>query len=375
VQACGDAHLMNFGMFASPERKLVFDINDFDETLPGPWEWDVKRLAASLEIASRDNEFDPRDCREVVVGAIAEYRRAMRDFAGMPALQVWYAHADTETVQTMYASGIGGRRRRKLEKNVAKARSRDNLGSMHRFATVTDGAVRIVPDPPIVLPLDDLASNDDADRVRGQLHELLDLYRASLEPERRALLDRYRIVDMAHKVVGVGSVGTRCWIMLLLGRDNDDPLFLQAKEANASVLERFAGRSRYGNAGRRVVIGQRLMQTVSDIFLGWLRVTGFDERSRDFYLRQLRDWKGSADVASFNPRDMRTYGRLCAWTLARAHARTGDDIAIAAYLGGSDKFENAIGEFATAYADRNERDHAALLAAIRSGAVEADTSR
>jgi len=249
VQACGDAHLMNFGMFASPERKLVFDINDFDETLPGPWEWDVKRLAASLEIASRDNEFDPRDCRAVVVDAIAEYRRAMRDFAGMPALQVWYAHADTETVQAMYASGIGGRRRRKLEKNVAKARSRDNLGSMHRFAALTDGEVRIVPDPPIVLPLDDMAnSTDDADRVRGQLHELLDLYRASLEPERRALLDRYRIVDMAHKVVGVGSVGTRCWIMLLLGRDTDDPLFLQAKEANASVLERFAGRSRYGNA-------------------------------------------------------------------------------------------------------------------------------
>jgi uncharacterized protein (DUF2252 family) len=203
----------------------------------------------------------------------------------------------------------------------------------------------------------------------------VELYRASLEPERRALLDRYRIVDMAHKVVGVGSVGTRCWIMLLLGRDSTDPLFLQAKEANPSVLERYAGRSRYGNAGRRGVVGQRLMQTVSDIFLGWLRVTGFDDRSRDFYVRQLRDWKGSADVASFDPRDMRTYGRLCAWTLARAHARTGDDIAIAAYLGRGDTFDRAIGEFATAYADQNERDHAALVAAIGSGSVAADTTR
>ena len=376
VQACGDAHLMNFGVFASPERRLVFDINDFDETLPGPWEWDVKRLAASLEIASRDNEFTTQECRGIVVGAAAEYRRAMREFAGLPALQVWYAHADAETVQALYGDKIGAQRRRTMAKNVAKAQSRDNLRSLRRFAEVTDTGVRIVPDPPIVLPLANLAgTEEDANRVRDQLHDLVELYRASLEPERRALLDRYRIVDMAHKVVGVGSVGTRCWIMLMLGRDSSDPLFLQAKEANPSVLERYAGRSRYGNAGRRVVVGQRLMQTVSDIFLGWLRVTGFDDRSRDFYVRQLRDWKGSADVASFDPRDMRTYGRLCAWTLARAHARTGDDIAIAAYLGRGDTFDRAIGEFASAYADQNERDYGALTAAIGSGAVEADTTR
>ncbi|HEV7648680.1 MAG TPA: DUF2252 domain-containing protein [Actinophytocola sp.] len=376
VQACGDAHLMNFGVFASPERRIVFDINDFDETLPGPWEWDVKRLATSLEIAGRDNGFTARQCRAVVVDAVAEYRRAMREFAGLPALEVWYAHADAETVRALYASRVGAARRKTMAKNVAKAQSRDNLRAMQRFAEVVDGSARIVPDPPIVLPLERMAGSDaEVDRTRGELQGMLEAYRGTLEPERRALLDRYRIVDMAHKVVGVGSVGTRCWILLLLGRDSADPLLLQAKEASASVLERFAGRSRYGNAGRRVVVGQRLMQTVSDIFLGWLRVTGLDDRTRDFYVRQLRDWKGSADVASLPPRDMRTYGRLCAWTLARAHARTGDDIAIAAYLGNSTTFEHAIGDFAAACADQNERDHAALLAAIGSGAVEADASR
>ncbi|GLZ35071.1 hypothetical protein Lesp02_72580 [Lentzea sp. NBRC 105346] len=359
VQACGDAHLLNFGAFASPERRLVFDINDFDETVPGPWEWDVKRLAASLDIACRHNEFSARQCRTTVAGAVAEYRRAMREFATSPALDVWYAHADVDLLNATPA----------LRDHLAKARKRDNLGSLRRFATTDGGAVRIAPDPPIVLPLGDLDSAD----LRVRLEQLLEAYRATLVPERRVLLDRYRLVDMAHKVVGVGSVGTRCWMLLLLGKDDDDPLFLQAKEASRSVLEPFAGRSRYANAGRRVVVGQRMMQTVSDILLGWVRATGFDGRTRDFYLRQLRDWKSSANVEAMKPQDLHSYGRLCAWTLARAHARTGDDIAIAAYLGSSAAFDQAAAEFARVYADQNELDHSALCEAITAGRVVADT--
>jgi uncharacterized protein (DUF2252 family) len=375
VQACGDAHLMNFGTFASPERKLVFDVNDFDETLPGPWEWDIKRLVASLEIAGRDNDFSTRQRRAVVVAAATEYRRAMRDFAARTALDVWYAHADIELVQATHADQLRPGRRRQLQKNVAKAQTRDNLGALRRFAEVSDGRVRIAPDPPLVLPFDHLARDRADTDLRAGLDGMVAAYRATLEPERRALLDRYRLADLALKVVGVGSVGTRCWMILLLGNDEQDALFLQAKEARPSVLEEFAGRSRYGNAGRRVVVGQRLMQTVSDIFLGWVRVTGVDGRARDFYLRQLRDGKGSADVESMDPQVLRAYGRLCAWTLARAHARTGDNIAIGAYLGSSAAFENAVAEFANAYADQNERDHAALREAIEVGRVAADPGR
>ncbi|MFL6120140.1 DUF2252 domain-containing protein [Actinophytocola sp.] len=367
VQTCGDAHLMNFGMFASPERRLVFDIDDFDETLPGPWEWDVKRLAASLEVASRDNGFTTRQCREVVVTATAEYRRAMREFAGRTALAVWHARADVDLVRATYGDRLRPKGRRDLARNAAKARTRDHLTALHDFTEARDGEVRIAPDPPFVLPLENLTG--DSAELRGWLGSLLAGYRTTLEPERRTLLDRYRLVDLAHKVVGVGSVGTRCWMLLLLGKDERDPLFLQAKEAGPSVLEQFADRSRYGNAGRRVVIGQRLMQTVSDIFLGWVRVTGFDGRTRDFYLRQLRDWKRSARVESMDPRTMRAYGRLCAWTLARAHARTGDDVAIAAYLGSGDAFDTAIGAFAAVYADQTERDHAQLREAIYVGRV------
>jgi uncharacterized protein (DUF2252 family) len=372
VQACGDAHLMNFGVFTSPERKLVFDINDFDETLPAPWEWDVKRLAASLEIAGRGNGFSARQCRGVVLAAVAEYRRAMREFAGRPSLDVWYAHIDIEAVRAVYASRLDRGRRRKFAANLEKARTRDNLGALRRFAEVVDGQVRIAPDPPIVLPLGHLTRDrEDAEHARSQVEGVLAGYRASLEPERRTLLDRYRFVDIAHKVVGVGSVGTRCWMVLLLGKDDQDPLFLQAKEAGPPALEEFAGHSRYGNAGRRVVVGQRLMQTVSDVLLGWVRVTGLDDRTRDFYVRQLRDGKGSAQVESLGPRDLDTYGRVCAWTLARAHARTGDDVAIGAYLGSSDAFDRALGDFAATYADQNERDHAALRQAIEAGRVEA----
>ncbi|MBK1787052.1 DUF2252 domain-containing protein [Prauserella cavernicola] len=373
VQACGDAHLMNFGVFASPERRLVFDINDFDETLPGPWEWDIKRLAASLEVAARENGYTVQQCRSVVLAAGAEYRRAIRGFAASTALAVWYAHADVDTVRAMYADQIGAGRRRKLARNVARAHTKDNLGALRRFASVTDGRLRINPDPPLIERMEDLAGaeHQDPDQLWAQLIGVVKAYRGSLEPERRALLDRYRVVDMAHKVVGVGSVGTRCWMVLLLGNDESDPLFLQAKEAGRSVLAPYAGASRYGNEGRRVVVGQRLMQTVSDVFLGWVRVEGFDGRTRDFYVRQLRDWKGSAETEGMKPAALQVYGRLCAWTLARAHARTGDVVALAAYLGSRSVFEEAIASFASAYADQNEKDHTELLSAITAGKIAA----
>jgi uncharacterized protein (DUF2252 family) len=376
VQACGDAHLMNFGAFASPERRLVFDINDFDETLPGPWEWDVKRLAASLEIAGRDNGYPPKQLRQIVVTAVAEYRRAMREFAEWTAQDVWYAHADMQVVQSTFAEPLNKAQRTKLAGTAGKARTKDNLGALRRFAGKRDGRLRILADPPLILPIEEMVTEgEDPAEVGARLREVLTAYRDTLEPERRALLDRYRVVDLAHKVVGVGSVGTRCWMVLLLGDDERDPLFLQAKEAGPSVLEQFAGQSRFDNNGRRVVVGQRLMQTVSDIFLGWVRVSGFDGRTRDFYVRQLRDWKGSAEVESMAPPVMRAYGRLCGWTLARAHARTGDDIAIAAYLGSGPAFDEAIREFAVAYADQNERDHATLVEAIASGRVVAEPGR
>ncbi len=371
VQACGDAHLSNFGLFASPERRLVFDINDFDETLPGPWEWDVKRLATSLEVAGRENGYSGKERRSIVEGAVAGYRTAMRDLAGMTTLDVWYAHVAEEQL-AQFASGVSRAGHKRLSRTLAKARTKDNLGALQRFVGGRDGRPRILADPPLIVPLRDLAEpGTDADEVAAQLRDMLARYRETLEPERRVLLDRFRLVDMARKVVGVGSVGTRCWMLLLLGADAADPLFLQAKEAGPAVLETYLGRSEFDNAGQRVVVGQRLMQTVSDIFLGWIRVSGFDGRRRDFYLRQLRDWKGSAEVETLLPAGMKAYGQLCGWTLARAHARSGDRIAIAAYLGSGASFDVAVAEFARRYADRNTDDHGALASAIRSGHIVA----
>jgi uncharacterized protein (DUF2252 family) len=374
VQACGDAHLSNFGMFASPERRLVFDINDFDETLPGPWEWDVKRLATSLEVAGRDNGFSAKERTAIVLASVAAYRRAMREFADMPALEVWYAHVDVAAVRARLESALDPRRRKSFARSLAKAQTKDNLGALDRFAGKTDGRWGIVADPPLIVPLRDLseAGTDGTDAsVEAQLRGVLAAYRGSLDADRRALLDRYELVDFARKVVGVGSVGTRAYMVLLLGDDEHDPLFLQAKEAGASVLEEFVEPSRHDNCGQRVVVGQRLMQTVSDIFLGWVRVQGFDGRTRDFYLRQLRDWKASAEIESMVPVGMRVYGELCGWTLARAHARSGDRIAIAAYLGSGPAFDHSVREFARAYADQNERDHRALLKAISAGRLTA----
>jgi uncharacterized protein (DUF2252 family) len=375
VQACGDAHLSNFGVYASPERALVFDLNDFDETLPGPWEWDVKRLSASLEVAARGNGYRSALRRKVVTATVRRYREAMRVFAGQGDLAVWYARAETGTLRDQFGSQLAAHEQRQADGAVAKARTRDSLQALSQLTRQVDGRPRIVADPPLVVPLSDLVA-DSADRAKleTELRRLIGGYRRTLETDRRYLLEQFEFADMARKVVGVGSVGTRCWIVLMLGRDASDPLFLQVKEAERSVLEDFAGASEYANHGQRVVAGQRLMQAASDIFLGWQRSqVDPDGRPHDFYVRQLRDGKFSADIEAMTSAGMRAYGELCGWTLARAHARSGDRIAIAAYLGQSAVFDQAIGEFAAAYADQNERDHQALTAAVASGRVTAST--
>jgi uncharacterized protein (DUF2252 family) len=374
VQACGDAHLSNFGIFGSAERRLVFDVNDFDETVPGPWEWDVKRLAASLEVAARGNGFGGKDRREIVAAAVARYRRAMRDFVGLTNLEVWYAHADLDELRAQFDTQLKQRQRKMIDKGMAKARTRDSMQEVAKLTRLADGRPRIISDPPLLVPVAELLPGEqDLAAFWAQLKDLIAGYRRTLETDRRYLLEQYEAVDMARKVVGVGSVGTRCWIILMLGRDESDPLFLQVKEAEASVLSRFVGASEYANMGQRVVAGQRLMQASSDIFLGWQRAeAGLDGQQRDFYVRQLRDWKYSIAIEALVPRGMRVYGELCGWTLARAHARSGDRIAIAAYLGGSDVFDRAVTRFAAAYADQNDRDHQALVDAVASGRIPAE---
>ncbi len=375
VQACGDAHLSNFGIFGSAERRLVFDVNDFDETLPGPWEWDVKRLAASLEVAARGNGFPGKKRRAIVAAVAARYRQAMRDFAGMTNLDIWYASADMDLLRQQAMSQLKTRGREQFDKGLVKARTRDSMQEVGKLTRIVDGRPRIISDPPLIVPVDQLIPDEmNRKAFEALLADLVARYRRTLETDRRYLLEQYEFADMAHKVVGVGSVGTRCWIVLLLGRDESDPLFLQVKEAEESVLCRFVGASKYANQGQRVVAGQRLMQASSDIFLGWQRTESpVDSQTRDFYVRQLRDWKFSVDIESMVPRGMRLYGELCGWTLARAHARSGDRIAIAAYLGGSDVFDQAITQFATAYADQNEKDHEALVAAVASGRITAES--
>jgi len=374
VQACGDAHVGNFGMFGTAERRLVFDINDFDETSPGPWEWDVKRLAASLEIAARDNGIKTRQRSAMVRAAVRRYRLAMAMFAGQSNLAVWYASADIERAWQQLTPHLGARGRAGLAKGVAKARTRDSMQALDKLTMIVDGRPRIVADPPLVVPLSSLVPQDmDASGIEAQLIQLVvDRYRRTLAGDRRYLLDQYQFEhsDVARKVVGVGSVGTRCWIMLMLGKDAGDPLILQVKEAGPAVLSDFAGSSKYENQGQRVVEGQRLMQAASDIFLGWLRMSPApDGVTRDFYVRQLRDWKFSFDTQAMAPSGLSTYGEVCGWTLARAHARSGDRIAIAAYLGTSDTFDRAIADFAATYADVTERDIAALDEAAKSGKI------
>ncbi len=372
VQCCGDAHLSNFGVFASPERRLMFDVNDFDETLPGPWEWDVKRLAVSMLIAARDNGYRAKERERIVLDTVGSYRSAMADFAGMKNLEVWYSHLDIETVMQQFGSQFKPKLVKRAGKQVATARTKDSMAAFSKLTEVVDGKARIIDQSPLIVPLEQLAQGTERDEMFEGLRQLLRSYRDTLEFDRRVLLEEFELVDFARKVVGVGSVGTRAWIALLLGRDGQDPLFLQMKEAEASVLEEFLGPSEFSNHGERVVVGQRLMQAVSDIFLGWLHIeSGLDGKPRDFYGRQLKDWKGSAEIEQMVPQAMAMYGKLCGWTLARAHARSGDRIAIAAYLGNGDSFDRAIVEFSKAYAQQNDSDYQDLAAAVKSGRITA----
>ncbi|MFF4248691.1 DUF2252 domain-containing protein [Streptomyces sp. NPDC001822] len=371
AQLCGDAHLLNFRLLASPERNLLFDINDFDETLPGPWEWDVKRLATSLVIAGRANGFPDKERARIVRATVRSYRESMIRFAAMRNLDVWYTKTDVDHLRTVATEKLAARGRKQVARATAKARTRDSLQAFGKLTEVSGGRLRIAADPPLIVPVADLLPDAERRATEGQFRRLLRRYGRSLPSDRRALLGDFEPVDLARKVVGVGSVGTRCWIILLLGRDGGDPLFLQAKEADTSVLAPHAGASAYRNQGERVVAGQRLMQAAGDIFLGWERVEGFDGKRRDFYLRQLRDWKGIAEPELMLPRGMSAFGELCGSTLARAHARSGDRIAIAAYLGRGDVFDRALVTFAELYADQNERDHRALVDAVSAGRLPA----
>jgi uncharacterized protein (DUF2252 family) len=374
VQCCGDAHLSNFGAFASPERRLVFDLNDFDETLRGPWEWDLKRLAASMLIAARDNGFGVRDQERIVLETVGEYRAAMRRYGALGNLEVWYDHLEIEPVLRQAARDFKPRAVKRSQRTIAKAHTRDSMSAFSKLTRVVDGEPRIADQTPLIVPLEALVAPHQYDQTFEMLRRLLRAYRDTLDFQRRLLLDQFELTHFARKVVGVGSVGTRAWIALLLGRDRTDPLFLQVKEAEASVLEEPLGSSGFENHGERVVTGQRLMQASSDIFLGWVHVVSpLDGQQRDFYVRQLRDWKGSAEIEQMIPAGMAFYGKLCGQTLARAHARSGDRIAIAAYLGNGNSFDRALLAFSVAYADQNERDYQQLVAAVKSGTIDAQT--
>jgi uncharacterized protein (DUF2252 family) len=373
AQLCGDAHLSNVGGFASPERTLVLDLNDFDETLPGPFEWDVKRLAASFEIAGRDREFSDAERGVAVLSAVRSYREWMRKLAETANLDVWYVHLDVETVVSNLRGQQAKRQAADVKKQAAKARTKDSLKAFAKLTHEVDGEPRIVSDPPLIVPASDLAEEAgfSAEEFEAGIHQLYREYRRTLQSDRRHLLEEFRIVDLARKVVGVGSVGTRCWIVLLLGRDSDDPLFLQIKEAQESALEPYLGKSEYANHGERVVAGQRLMQATSDIFLGWISAkTTLDGAERDFFVRQLWDWKTSVDLDTILPKGLEIYGDVCGFLLAHAHARSGDRIALASYLGKGDTFDRALAEFAVAYADQNERDYATLKAAAKEGRIK-----
>jgi uncharacterized protein (DUF2252 family) len=374
VQLCGDAHIANFGGFASPERELVLDINDFDETLPGPWEWDVKRLAASIEIAGRERGFKAKERRSLVYAAVAEYHSALHEFSGMGNLELWYLHLNLEQFQARWKMSARPKAIRMLEDEFKQGIHRDNQRAFEKLTTRVGGKLRIVAHPPLVVPVEDLIADDRQAELHEAMRTIIRRYRASLQPDRRQLLESFDYIHLARKVVGVGSVGTRAWIVLLSGRDETDPLFLQVKEAQASVLEAYLPKSAYKDSGQRVVEGQRLMQAASDIFLGWEHIPlGLDDQPHDYYLRQLWDWKISADIDTMAPDEMKVYGQMCGWTLARAHARTGDRVAIASYLGKKDIFENALVKFAAAYADQNDRDYQCLVDAVKNKRVKAET--
>ena len=376
VQACGDAHISNFGLFSSPERRTVFDINDFDETLPGPWEWDVKRLATSVEICGRDNGFSKNQRTAAVRSCVRGYREGMAQFAEMGHLDVWYAHLDVDTLRAEIAADIDTKSAKKADKRLAKAKAKDSLRAVKKLTEVVDGQLRITSNPPLIVPMRDLVAQTGNDRLIERFDEgdigrlmraILTEYRFTLPPDRRQLVSQYTVKDVAHKVVGVGSVGTRAWIVVMQGADENDPLVLQVKEAQESVLERFVGKSKFHQHGQRVVLGQRAIQTASDMLLGWCRLPGEDGRAKDYYVRQLWDGKGSIDLSLLDPQQLEQLGQACGWTLAHAHARTGDRFAITAYLGSSDKFDKAVTKFARAYADQNEADYQRFMQALETG--------
>lgn len=373
VQVCGDAHLSNFGAYAAPDRRLVFSVNDFDETLPGPFEWDLKRLVASFAVAGRDRGFDAQQRNEINKTAGRAYRESMRDFAGMRELDLWYARIDVEEIAERFGAQASAKEVKRFERNLAKTRSKDSLKAFGKLTEIVDGQVRIISDPPLIVTIEDVAGEGQQAGIEDFVRGIIRSYRRSLPSDRRHLLEQFHYAHAARKVVGVGSVGTRAWIVLMQGRDANDPLFLQAKEAEASVLEPFLGKSAFTNHGKRVVEGQRLMQAASDLMLGWVRVDGIDGVSRDFYVRQLWDQKGSAIVETMSPRTMASYAQLCGWTLAKAHARSGDPVAIASYLGSGATFDRALAAFAETYADQNERDYAAMREAVDSGRLSATT--
>ena len=372
AQLCGDAHLSNFGIFAAPDRRHVFSINDFDETLPGPFEWDLKRLAASVAVAGRDRGFDESVCRSVVRAATREYREAIAHFAEMRNIDVWYTRLDVAAILKQLGASATRKQMKRFEADIAKVHTKDSMRALAKLCRTVDGELRIVGNPPLVTPIEDVLPHAEQDQLEDVVRRMIRTYRRTLPRDRRHLLESYRYVHAARKVVGVGSVGTRAWILLMLGRDTSDPLFLQFKEAQASVLEPFLGKSQYTQHGRRVVEGQRMMQAAPDILLGWERIATIDGETRDFYIRQLWDAKGSVDVELMDPPELEAYAKICGWTLARAHARSGDRIAIAAYLGSSNSFDRAMASFSEAYADQNDRDYRALKKAAASGRIVAE---
>ena len=371
VQACGDAHISNFGGFAAPDRRLVFGPNDFDETLPGPWEWDVKRMAASVEIAGRDIGLPPKRREQLVLDCVREYREAMRGFARMSHLDVWYERINASELAERFGGRLGKEGRVLFTAPFAKARRKTSLRAVKKLTEIGPTGPRFRSVPPLVVPFRELYSADDEREEADYVRELFDNYAANLDADRRYLFETYRFVDMARKVVGVGSVGTRAWVLLLVGREGKDPLVLQSKEAQASVLEPYLGASEFSNHGERVVRGQRMDQTVTDVFLSWQRSRGLDGKEHDFYIRQLWDWKASIDLSTMSYSGLHAYVRACGWSLARAHARSGDRLAIAAYLGKGTSFDRAIARFSAAYADQNELDHQRLADAVAGGEVAA----
>jgi uncharacterized protein (DUF2252 family) len=371
AQLCGDAHVANFGAFASPERRLVFDVNDFDETLPGPFEWDVKRLAASLAIAGRGNGFTAKARRQIVVASVRAYRMAMREFSGQHFLDVWYAHLEVESIVSEFGSRSKSKLVKATEKMLATAPAHNSMQALDKLTTVTGSRRRFISDPPLIQPVEEAFGDARAGEVYAAMRAMVGKYRQTLQSDRRHLLEYFALDQVARKVVGVGSVGTRALVLLMAGAEGTEPLLLQAKEAQPSVLATYCGHSQYREQGERVVAGQHLMQAESDIFLGWTQAADPDGVDRDYYVRQLKDWKFSVPVEQMVPAGMTVYARLCGWTLARAHARSGDRVALAAYLGGSGAFDDAVAGFAETYADQNDRDYAALQAAVKDGMVAA----